>query len=148
MDAAFSDDAVLHRGVWWSGANSCNRCDEVKAAAEGLDRGQHWLFAHPRAALQLGVAKIADTCAAATREAGPVAAFYLLAFLSPIAIWRRRRIINTSPPIAALVLIAATLFLIGLTWSVGWRFLVPVEPLIACLAAMVIALPLDGRGKW
>jgi hypothetical protein len=146
MDAAFSDDAVSHRGVWWSGANACNGCDEGAAAAAGLARGQRWLFAHPRAALQLGAAKIIDTCAAGTREAGPVAAFYLLAFLSPIAIWRRRRIIDVSPPIAALVLIASSLLLIGMTWSVGWRFLVPVEPLIACSAAMVIDLPFDSRG--
>ena len=142
MNAAFSGDAVLHRGVWWSGANACNGCDEAEVAAARLAR----LFAHPGAALQLGVTKIAETCAGGTREAGPVTVFYLLALLSPIAIWRRRRIIDTSPPIAALVLIAASLFLIAMTWSVGWRFLVPVEPLLACSAAMVITLPFDSRG--
>ena len=146
MNAAFSGDAVLHRGVWWSGANACNGCDEAEVAAARLARGQGWLFAHPGAALQLGVTKIAETCAGGTREAGPVTVFYLLALLSPIAIWRRRRIIDTSPPIAALVLIAASLFLIAMTWSVGWRFLVPVEPLLACSAAMVITLPFDSRG--
>lgn len=146
MDAAFSNSAVSHRGVWWSRANSCNGCDEAEAAAAGFARGQRWILAHPRQALLLGVVKIADACAAGTREAGPVAAFYLLALLSPVAIWRRHQAIDTTAAIVALALIAASLILIGMTWSVGWRFLVPVEPLIACSAAMVITLPFDARG--
>lgn len=147
MDAAFSNGAVAHGGVWWSGADPCNGCDEAKSAAAGFVRGRRWLGAHPRAALVLGAAKIRHACAAGMAEAGPVAAFYLLALLAPVAIWRKRRVIDIFPAIVALVLIASSFVLIGMTWSVGWRFLVPVEPLIACSAAMVITLPFDSRGK-
>jgi hypothetical protein len=51
------------------------------------------------------------------------------------------------PIIAAIGLVVFDLAIIAATWSAGWRYMVPVEPLLQMLSAVVIASAIAALGR-
>ncbi|MGZ7079051.1 MAG: hypothetical protein ACXVJT_06525, partial [Thermoanaerobaculia bacterium] len=66
------------------------------------------------------------------------------AVAAPLVFWRRRRFIRVKIALSMLTVIVMNFAVIALTWSAGWRFIVPVEPLLSILAAVALASLLFG----
>ena len=148
--AAYSDLAVLHRGVWWRPLRTqaettyvhdlgyaCKGCDDVQLAQYQKRGSRAWLSTHAAMVPKLMYWKLANTILFAD-EAGFIAPIFCLALAAPFVVWRRRQAVNTTVAFTCIGYVALTLAVISITWSMGWRFMVPVEPELA----MLVALPL------
>jgi len=156
--SGFSDGAVQHRGVFWDATDeergtayrrfgvTCVACSERDLARSSWRGALAWIRENPAAIPWLAWQKVKDTCSSAPEDAGRVAWCYLLAPFAPLAVWRRGR--SALDPIAAAAgLVVFNLAIIAATWSAGWRYMVPVEPLLQMLSAVVIAAAIAALGR-
>lgn len=156
--SGFSDGAVQHRGVFWNATDeergttyrrfgvTCVPCSERDLARSSWRGALAWIRENPTLIPWLAWQKVKDTCSSAPEDAGRVAWCYLLAPFAPLAVWRRGR--RAFAPIAAAIgLVVFDLGIIAATWSAGWRYMVPVEPLLQMLSAVVIASAIVASGR-
>jgi hypothetical protein len=148
--AGFSDGAVQHRGVFWDATDeeratmyrrfgvTCFPCSERDVARSSWRGALAWIRENPSVIPWLAWQKVKDTCSAGPEEAGRVAWCYLLAPFAPLAV-RRRGTGALVPIVAAICLVVFNLGIVAATWSAGWRYMVPVEPLLQMLSGVVIA---------
>lgn len=144
--AGFSDGAVAHHGIFWGATDeeigtmysnlgvTCVPCNDVELARSSWRGALLWIRANPEKSVWLGWQKILDTCRHGSEEVGTVAWFYLLAIPAPLIARRRSRPVV----IAAWMVAALMLATIAATWSAGWRYFVPAEPLLGFLTATVL----------
>jgi hypothetical protein len=156
--SGFSDGAVRHRGVFWDATDEergttyrrfgviCFPCSERDLARSSWRGALAWIRENPAVIPWLAWQKVNDTFRTALEDAGRVAWCYLLAPFAPLAIWRRGRSASV-PIIAAIGLVVFDLAIIAATWSAGWRYMVPVEPLLQMLSAVVIASAIAALGR-
>jgi 4-amino-4-deoxy-L-arabinose transferase-like glycosyltransferase len=154
--AAYSDLAVLHRGVWWRPIRrqaettyvrdlgyACTGCDDVQLA-KYQKRGSHvWLANHVSLVPKLMYWKVSNTIIFAD-EAGLIAPVFCLALAAPLVLSRRRAAVNTTVAMACVGYVVLTFAVISITWSMGWRFMVPVEPELIVLVAVPLTAALFG----
>jgi 4-amino-4-deoxy-L-arabinose transferase-like glycosyltransferase len=156
MHTAYSDLAVSHRGIWWWApprqyenayvkeiGRACVGCDEVALARYGMRGALVWAVKHPGEMLKLAGWKVSFTWML-MEETGVAWPMFWLALAAPLVIWRRRTFIRTRIAVAILAVIILNFGVIASTWSTGWRFLVPVEPLLAILVAVALGAALFG----
>jgi len=148
--SGFSDGAVQHRGVYWAATReeravayrrlgvTCPACSERDLARSSWRGAFAWMRANSAAIPWLAWQKVKDTCTSSPKEGGPVVWCYLLAPFAPLAV-RRRGTRGFEPVAAAIGLVVFNVGIIAVTWSTGWRFMVPMEPLLQMLSAVVIA---------
>ncbi|HEY6140028.1 MAG TPA: glycosyltransferase family 39 protein [Thermoanaerobaculia bacterium] len=151
MYGGFSDGAVQHGGVFWSTSLknvgmayaplgiTCVNCNEVELARYGWRGAAAWVRAHPVATIVLGWKKVQDTLRSGVDDAGLVVFLYVFGAAAPFVIRRN------SAVLAAFGIVVFNLAVIAATWSAGWRYLVPVEPLLAFLTAVTVARVLERR---
>jgi hypothetical protein len=77
-------------------------------------------------------------------ETGIIGPMFWLVLVSPFVLWRRRHFIDSAIAVAILVMVILSVAVVALTWSVGWRFLVPSEPLLTVLVAVCLAAMMFG----
>ncbi|MGZ7042494.1 MAG: ArnT family glycosyltransferase, partial [Thermoanaerobaculia bacterium] len=154
--AAYGDLAVWpHRGVWWWAKarqyenayvheiGSCKGCDEAALARYGTRGARVWALHHLRELPRLAYWKVTATWMAMD-DTGPFGTVFWFAVAAPLVFWRRRRFIRVKIALSMLTVIVMNFAVIALTWSAGWRFIVPVEPLLSILAAVALASLLFG----
>ena len=106
--------------------------------------GSTWATRHLARLATLAWWKIANTWETAI-ETGMIAPLFWLVLFAPLILWRRRALVQGKIVFAIVLLVIVNMLVIAMTWSVGWRFLVPVEPLLAVLAAVPIVTLLNGE---
>jgi 4-amino-4-deoxy-L-arabinose transferase-like glycosyltransferase len=156
MYAAYSDLAMLHRGIWWNAppsemrlafarelGHACDGCGEVDLARAETHGARIWIRRHPADLLPLMWWKTAITWRMLSRS-GPINVVLWLALAAPLVVWWRRATLRTEVAGAMMALVLLSVLVVALTWSVGWRFMVPVEPLLAILTALVLVAVVDG----
>jgi 4-amino-4-deoxy-L-arabinose transferase-like glycosyltransferase len=148
--SGFSDGAVQHHGVFWDATVeergtayrrfgvTCLACSERDLARSGWRGAFAWMRENSAVIPWLAWQKVKDTCRSAPAEAGGAAWCYLLAPFAPLAV-RRRGKGAFEATAAAIGLVLFNVGIIAATWSAGWRYMVPVEPLLQMLTAVVIA---------
>ncbi len=156
---AYSDAAVGHRGAWWLANPAQLRRMYVRELGYECDPSSHvvvapclvrgallWIAHHPRQVPRLAGWKILNTVQRVS-EAGLSGRAYWMALAAPLVIWRRRRFIHI--PVAAIFVtfVLVNFLVIALTWSSNWRYVVPVEPLLAVLTSLAITLGFFGEAK-
>ena len=157
MHTAYSDLAVLHHGRWWWAkpneyenayvrelGRPCKGCTEVQLARDGVRGGRIWAMQHMGELPKLAWWKLENTWNLVS-DTGFIAPLFWLVLASPLVLWRRRNAIATPIVIAIAVLLALNFAVIAMTWSMGWRFLAPVEPLLTVLVAVPLASVLFGE---
>jgi len=156
MHTAYSDLAIVHHGIWWNARpeqqetayaheiGPCRGCSEVELARYGMRGGSTWATRHLARLPTLAWWKIANTWETAI-ETGMIAPLFWLVLFAPLILWRRRALVQGKIVFAIVLLVIVNMLVIAMTWSVGWRFLVPVEPLLAVLAAVPIVTLLNGE---
>ena len=88
--------------------------------------------------------RISNTWATAI-ETGFIAPLFWLGLLAPFILWRRRDLVQGRIVFAIVLVVLINVLVIAMTWTVGWRFLVPVEPLLTVLAAVPIVVLINGE---
>lgn len=156
--SGFSDGAVRHRGIFWQATDeergtayrrfgvTCFPCSERDLARSSWRGALAWIRENPALVPWLAWQKVKDTCSSAPEDAGRVAWCYLLAPFAPLAV-RRRGKAAVVPIAAAIGLIVFNLGIVAATWSAGWRYMVPMEPLLQMLSAVVIASAIAASGR-
>jgi hypothetical protein len=150
MHTAFSDLALKHRGIWWwarlpaqyerayvNEIGTCAGCDEVALARYGMRGARVWVMRHPLELPKLTWWKISFTWMLMD-ETGVIGPMFWLVLASPFVLWRRRHVIDSAIAVAILVMAILSIAVVALTWTVGWRFLVPSEPLLTLLVAVCV----------
>jgi hypothetical protein len=157
MYAAYSDQALKKEG-WWFGATreemgrtyvrelgeACTGCTELELARFSMRGGAWWALGHWQDLPRLFWGKIKHTLIRKT-DAGQTGRFYWLSLAAPLIIWRRRRAIHWVNALVMLLFVVLNLVAIGLTWSTGWRFLLPVEPVMAVMTALTLTVIVFGE---
>ena len=153
----YSDLAVLHRGIWWMAPGDqparayvrelgrpCTACDSVQLAKYEMAGARVWVRQHAGMLPKLMYWKIANTVVFAD-EAGLIAPVFCFAIAAPLVWWRRRAFIRSDAAMTCALFVLLSVAVITATWSMGWRFMVPVEPVIAVFAAVPIASLIFGE---
>jgi len=148
--AGYSDLAVAHHGQWWVGSRAqmetvyatevgpCRGCDDVALARYGSRGAWIWIRNHVTTLPRLAWWKIANTFVFAN-ETGVIGPVFLLALLAPPVVLRRRELTRWPAPAVFAVLVALDFLVIAITWTMRWRFVVPIEPVLSVGAAIPLA---------
>jgi hypothetical protein len=154
--AGYSDGALRHQH-WWNATRMEMRTafineighpcpeDDVALARCEAKGTLLWIAHHPRQVPGLVWKRVATTLDSAY-EAGRYATVFVAALAAPFVVWRRRAFIDVPTAIVFAAMIAFDLLTISMTWAAGWRFLVPVEPMIAAAAALALVAAFFGDG--
>jgi len=143
----YSDDAMVHGGRWWidwhhkgesayvrETGRTCVGCSEPELARYTSRGARVWALAHLGDLPRLAWWKVEDTLS----HTPPV---LWLGLAAPFVAWHRR--IAFAAVLGCLLVL--NIAVIALTWSQQWRFMVPVEPLLAMLAALPLTSAVFGE---
>jgi 4-amino-4-deoxy-L-arabinose transferase-like glycosyltransferase len=148
--AAFGEAAYRHQGAWWNAVETdgrvafvdelgrdCKECDEVELANYLSGGARRWVARHPLKTLQLAWWKIRGSWSHLPAT-GWIGGVLWLGMAAPFVLWRRRRALSAEAIAPVFLAIALTHLFIAATWSTGWRFLVPIEPLLILLSSVTL----------
>jgi Dolichyl-phosphate-mannose-protein mannosyltransferase len=153
--AAYSDLALQH-DHWWNPPRTvmqtafvgelgkgCPGVDEKSLAQCETKGALLWIAHHPLKVPALAWMKVRATLLY-IYEAGDYWPLFFAVLATPFVIWRRRSLVDMQATIILAALTALNFLAIALTWTVGWRFVVPVEPLISVGVALTLAAVVFG----
>jgi hypothetical protein len=152
--AGYSDGALKH-AHWWNATRMEMRTefineighpcpdDDVALARCEAKGTLLWIAHHPGKVPGLVWKRVATTLGS-LHEAGRYATIFVTALAAPFIVWRRRAFIDVPNAIIFAAMIVFDLLTISMTWAAGWRFLVPVEPMIAAGAALALVAAFFG----
>jgi hypothetical protein len=139
LPVGYSNKAISQDGIWSGGAKEyIFKCftsqtkgvlRERDEARFGLAKAREWILSNPDLAAKLVCLKIISLW----QPRSMYQVFLLmLVIIGLLILWRRKE------ATVLYGLLVANTFAVGLTWSVGGRFLIPVYPIIYSLAAIVL----------
>jgi hypothetical protein len=152
--AGYSDGALKH-AHWWNATRMEMRTafvneighpcpdDDVALARCEAKGTLLWIAHHPKQVPGLIWKRVANTLAGID-EAGRYGTILIASLAAPFVVWRRRAFVDVPTAIIFGAMIVFDLLTIAATWAIGWRFLVPVEPMIAAGAALVLVAAFFG----
>ena len=152
--AGYSDGALKH-AHWWNATRMEMRTafineighpcpdDDVALARCEAKGTLLWIGHHPKQVPGLIWKRVANTLGGID-EAGRYGTILIASLAAPFVVWRRRAFVDVPTAIIFGAMIAFDLLTIAATWAIGWRFLVPVEPMIAAGAALALVAAFFG----
>jgi len=154
--AAYSDAAV-HRVRWWGPPREemqtaftpqlgkpCAASDDRSLAQCEPKGAWTWIKQNPLKVPLLAFRKVQMTINDLP-DVGPGWRLFIGALAAPFVLWRRRKFVDTTTVTILAAFILFDFAAIAVTWTVGWRFAVPVEPLISIAVAIALAAMLFGE---